>query len=375
MPRTVLFVTLMGYGHVNPTLPIVRELTSRHHRVHYATSPEHRPAVVQAGAEWVTLPSPPPFTPAVGDMRRILVTWFEYYFSVQRIAYPLVRDWCDAHQPDIICYDGSNWYGRLVARVLGIPAIRLLPHLASNDHFSLDLGLTPADPMLRDLAAECDRFAAEYELSFDVSDVFDAIDERNLIFVPREFQPAGETFDEQFRFVGPTVPMEPAEQWSPRELDQPLVYISLGSAITDADFYRACISAFEGAGWQVAMTVGDVEIGDVPEFVEIRSSFPQLAVLKHASVFVTHAGMNSVMEALYNAVPMVAVPFTPEQEINAERVRELGLGETLGDVEQLVAVVERVAEDRSIRDSLAAMQRTIQAYGGAVEAADEIERC
>src|SRR4051794_18925568 len=51
--------------------------------------------------------------------------------------------------------------------------------------------------------------------------------------------------------------------------------------------------------------------------------------IKHTDVFVTHGGMNSVMEAIYYGVPMVVVPQQPEQAMTATRVAELGLGVAL----------------------------------------------
>ncbi|MDQ1624321.1 MAG: hypothetical protein QOH19_2739 [Actinomycetota bacterium] len=53
------------------------------------------------------------------------------------------------------------------------------------------------------------------------------------------------------------------------------------------------------------------------------------SVLRHADVFLSHAGMNSTMEALCFGVPLVTFPLRPEQEATARRVEELGLGRRL----------------------------------------------
>jgi len=45
-------------------------------------------------------------------------------------------------------------------------------------------------------------------------------------------------------------------------------------------------------------------------------------VLRHARAFLSHAGMNSTMEALHYGVPLVALPQMPEQAANADRVVE-----------------------------------------------------
>ncbi|MFE3651326.1 glycosyl transferase, partial [Streptomyces sp. NPDC059152] len=49
MAKHLLFVALLGHGHINPTLPLVEELVRRGHRVDYATSAEYADAGTAAG--------------------------------------------------------------------------------------------------------------------------------------------------------------------------------------------------------------------------------------------------------------------------------------------------------------------------------------
>jgi len=151
------------------------------------------------------------------------------------------------------------------------------------------------------------------------------------VFVPRAFQPAGSTFDDRFRFLGAMIgEREHSQSWSSPHPELPLLYISLGSIFTDhPGFYRTCLEAFGDGQYQVAMTVGGVdpaELGPLPPTVQMQPWFPQLALLRQASAFITHAGMNSTMEALYYGVPMLTLPQMPEQAVNADRVAALGLG-------------------------------------------------
>ncbi|MFJ9282614.1 macrolide family glycosyltransferase [Kitasatospora aureofaciens] len=384
--RNLLFVTLTGHGHINPMLPLVEELVRRGHQVVYATEAAHAATVTGAGARWLELPSPPPFTPPSTFGPEAVAGWLRHYFAALSGTYPVLRRHCLSEPVDAVCYDTTNWPGRIAARSLGIPGVQCFPHLASNEKYSLDRQLTAgidADgPEFVALAADCAAFSREYGVPLGVADTMTVADGLNLVFVPREFQPAADSFDERFHFVGPSLESrERSESWSPRDPDAPLLYVSLGTVVDGhADFYRACVAAVADRPWQVAVSVGGAPrsaLGAVPGRVEVRSWFPQLAVLRRAAAFVSHAGMNSVMEALTYGVGIVAVPRTPEQAANAGRLAELGLGVRL-DAEaagagELRAAIDRVASDPAVRAALAEMRRAIRRGGGAARGADLVE--
>ncbi|MEU5208691.1 macrolide family glycosyltransferase [Streptomyces sp. NPDC020742] len=378
-------MALAGHGHINPTLPLVEELVRRGHRVDYATSAEHSEAVIAAGARWVELPVmemgevPREIDPEVlgGFMRRI--------FAAMREAYPVLREHCRTERPDAVCYDTMNWAGRVVAEDLGLPAVRCIPNFASNESFSLfaefGQGADGENPLVDALAADCAEFSAAYGVPLDPANLMDVTEKLNLVFIPREFQPAGDTFDERFHFIGPSLGSREAEPWSPADPEAPLLFISLGTVFNDRpEFYRSCIEAFRDGPYQVAMSVGDLdpaELGEIPPGFDVRPRFPQPAVLRQAAAFVSHTGMNSTMEALYYGVGLIAVPQMPEQAANAGRVAELGLGERLDaatvTAASLRAAVTRVASDSAVRAHLDRMRKVVRECGGAARGADVIE--
>ena len=53
------------------------------------------------------------------------------------------------------------------------------------------------------------------------------------------------------------------------------------------------------------------------------------AVLPHAALLVTHAGLGSVVVALAHGVPMLCLPLDREQPENARAVEDLGAGRML----------------------------------------------
>ena len=386
MSRRVLFVGLAGHGHVTPTLPLVAEPVRRGPRVDYAFGPDVGDAVTAAGAGWGRLPGLPPFSPPAQVGPEMVALWFRHFFAALAATYPVLLEHCRVHRPDGVVYDATNWPARLVARRLGIPAVRTVPNLAENESYTgvgdaLTGGLEE-QPEMAAFAEDVSAFADEHGVDLDVAATMDVTEDLNLVFVPRAFQPAGETFDGRFRFLGPVLgDRENAESWSPPHPELPVLFISLGSIFTDhTHFYRLCRDAFDDGRFQVAMTIGDIDLtdlGPLPETMQVRPWFPQLAVLGEAAGFVTHAGMNSTMEAIYYGVPMLAFPQMPEQVVNAERVVELGLGRRL-DRESLTAdtlrrAVDEITSSPEVAANLDQMRADARRGGGAVGGADAIE--
>lgn len=305
-----------------------------------------------------------------------------------RREFPALLACLAGDRPDAVCYDAMTLSGKMAAAKLALPDVAFLPTYAANEHFSMR-ELMPGQPPAGMLAAwkkageQLNDFAAEQGLGH-LQFLGGPPASLNISFIPREFQPAGETFDASFHFVGPCLgPRGGEDAWQPRAKDRPLLFISLGTTpLNDRpDFFRMCLEGFADTRWQVAMAIGEhlmaSKLVPIPGNIDIRPSFPQLEVLRHAAAFLSHTGMNSTMEALYFAVPLVAFPLQPEQEANARRIQDLGLGRRLlqeGLTPELIRqTVIEVSGDQVIRDNLEAMSKRVRGSGGARAAADAIE--
>ncbi|GAA4943917.1 hypothetical protein GCM10023238_07310 [Streptomyces heliomycini] len=159
--------------------------------------------------------------------------------------------------------------------------------------------------------------------------------------------------------------------------------MSLGSSFTKQPaFYRECVKAFgELPGWhlvlQVGRHVGPAELGDVPENVEVRSWVPQLAILKQADLFVTHAGAGGSQEGLATATPMIAVPQAVDQFGNADMLQGLGVARHVpadeAKAEVLRAAALALVDDPEVARRLKGVQAEMAEEGGTRRAADLIE--
>jgi MGT family glycosyltransferase len=392
MKKHLAFVNAPAPGHVNPTLPLVEELVRRGHRISYATGSSMLGRVEAAGADPVALPSELPTPPPTVDFTpETLALMLEHFLADAQQTFPRMIEQFEHDRPDAVCYDMLTFTGRMLANKLGLPAIALVPNFAANENFSLQDKFMPDSfdlehPKLVEFRKRMQDFAEQYGVTVDPRPMGGTPAALNLVFIPKQFQLAAETFDERFRFLGPSIGAREHEQWQPARPDTPVLFISLGTAFNNRpDFYRMCFEAFGDNGpdptWQVAMSVGDhvdsAELGQAPANFDVRASFPQPAVLQHARVFLSHTGMNSTMESLYYGVPLVAVPQMPEQFANASRTEELGLGRRLLTeeitAEQLRTTADEVAGNEEIRAHVVEMQRLVRDSGGAVAGADALE--
>ena len=102
---------------------------------------------------------------------------------------------------------------------------------------------------------------------------------------------------------------------------------------------------------------------------------PQLEVLQHADVFVTHGGMNSSSEALYYGVPLVVIPVTGDQPFVAKRLTEVRAGIRLNRNEltsELLCETVKVMDDVTFKENSRKVGESLRNAGGYQRAVEEI---
>lgn len=376
----------LGAGHINPTLGIVAELVRRGHRVTYWAPRMFADRITETGARFEPVTSTweqmdddgPPQMHGKELIRAMGLLLDETAALTPRLA--------QASRPDLVLHDGTlAWWGRVLAHQWDVPSVETWPNFVSNKHWSMNTyaKITPFDPRFLWQMFRIGRYLHGQGIT-KVGDFMQGrLASARIVTIPRAFQYAGDTF-EGWNFVGPCLTERAfQDDWTPPDNGSPVLLVSLGTAYNARpDFYRMIIESAADRPWHVVLAVGDqVRIGDLgaaPDNVELHPQVPQLAVLGHASAFVTHAGMGSVMEGVHQQVPLVAVPQMAEQRANADRIAGLGLGVELDpaglDADVLWAAVTDVAGASAIRDRLTEMRAEMDAAGGATTAADVVER-
>ena len=347
----ILMVNLPYAGHTNPTLPLTRELIRRGHRVTYVNAEPFRRRIEETGAVFVPYRDFPD-SPSEEAVKR----------KSFRAAFDTALSLTDSF--DLLIYEMFFYPGIEIARRRGIPCVRQFSQPAwSEETWKKAPAFFKASARLIDLQVLSREDARS--MGFPSSCLRDGIlnsrPDLNIVYVPEQFQGCRDTFDESYLFmVPPPASTAPDSAIPYAEMRSPVVYISLGSIISNLGFCRECIRAFGGRPVSVILNTGKVppeSLGTIPENIHAFSCVPQIEVLQHTDVFLTHCGMNSINEALYFGVPMVAMPFLNDQLTNARRITELGLGKRVRSFpsrgKELYRAVCEVYRDGEIRRNAA----------------------
>ena len=391
MARIALY-NLPAYGHINPTLGLVRELVRRGDEVLYFSTPPFREHLERAGATFVDYGIdfwPRGSEPAEG--LKVLENMVSFALALSERLVAQAR----TLRLDAVIHDAYTVWGKKVAEVLGVPGIATFPNYAVDLRFYFRSSLIDVEgvrrvarglPALARLVYKSAKLHRRLRLRrLDLLDVMFNPEPLNLVFTSREMQARVEDFDERYVFVGANVERTPGETDFPLgDLEgRTVVYISMGTVYNQRpDYYREILEEFASARFTVVLSVGrDVDIdalGEVPRGIIVRPSVPQLDVLQRSSAFVTQAGSTSVNEALYFGVPMICMPRAADQHWTARRIRQTGAGLDLGtrpvDAAFLRRNVERILSDPGYARRAAALGESMRRAGGPTAAADHVHR-
>ncbi len=336
---TAIFFGLPAHGHTNPTLPIVAELVRQGEHIIYYSTEEFRPTIEATGADFRAYGGTFPFNEIFFDENSFRVIRRLFQLS-QRILEHFLSEVKEV-QPDYILYDSMAAWGHYFAQILHLPAVCSMTTFAITRRLAFRvpvpsialMGVRSLDEIIRANALGRQISRAYRVKKLDYLGYLLNTGQMTLVYTSRDFQSYAEAFDDTFKFVGPSIAPRVSAPAFPFEALHAgsLLYISLGTLVYQQnEFYRCCFRAFEQSDYQVVMSVGRhtaiEQLGSIPENFIVRHTVPQLEMLQRATLFITHAGMNSTHEALYYGVPLLAIPQATDQHYIARRIEQLGAG-------------------------------------------------
>jgi MGT family glycosyltransferase len=385
---TVAFIAMRQEGHFASLLPLVSGVAARGGRALVLTDREFAARVERARGRFVDLFAGRPVE-AVDD--ESLPAPCRYVTFAGRHGADVARELKELGA-ELVVHDAHAPVGRVAATALEIPHVSVCPahnvHPARLEELVRTLPAVKISPACHDAVEVLRRFGFEDASPFAFASWLSP--HLNVYGEPRAFLhdedrralepvafsgclPTAEEIDAAARSPGPGYFREAGERLR--------LYVSFGTVVwryypeQAAAAMRAIAAAAAGEdGVFAVLSCGGSTLGLGEERrlragnVSVHRYVDQWQALREADAFVTHNGLKSTHEAIYNRVPMLSYPFFWDQPGLAERCRELGVATPLGSG----PMAPLGAAD--LDDALAALSRREVELGAALERARGWER-
>lgn len=418
-----LFATMPATGHVNPGLPIARELVARGHDVRWYCGNAFRRSIERTGARFLAPMHGPDLDDNIGDTlfpeRRKHKGLAQLKFDLRHIFIDMVpgvvRDLegeLQREPADALVTDSAFAAAPILRERGGPPraafGITVLT-TSSIDTAPFGLALMPSSTPLGRLRNKA-LYAMVNRLIFRRENEYWQ-DMRVKMGLPRT---GGSLFDGgshnidlilqsgvadleyprgdmklNLHFVGAFVP-QPPEEWTPpawwSDLDSAkrVVLVTQGTIANDFDdLLRPAVRALaDQDDILVVVTTGSRPAGDLamplPKNVRVEQFIPYAHLMPKVDVLVTNGGYGSIQIALAHGVPVVAAGATEDKPEIANRVQWAGVGVGMKvkrpSEKRIRAVVRRVLHDLSYARRARAIREKLAQLDAPRRSADLIER-
>jgi zeaxanthin glucosyltransferase len=399
------FICPNAQGHLNAMTALARQLQARGHDVVFLYSSG------AGGLPFVPGPDKDHFDENIGEASkmqgedalkfgmRLLMTQTE---AILRSLPAIVQ----ANGVDALLLDTVQYYIELGPMQLGMPYIHVSaalhrdysgytpPHFSDWPHETTPAalarnreGVAQWAKIVGEANAGVRAYAEKARLKIHWEDLGSTLSPLALISqTPRAFDFESSHWPTQFHHTGPFHNDKGRAKidfpWE-RLTGEPLIYASMGTILNGrSDVFRTIVAAVgKHKGLQLVLSVGaqvDLEqIGPIPGNAIVVKRAPQLELLKQASVCITHAGLNTVLESLAQGVPQVAIPIAFDQPGVAARIahKQTGVVTTLDKLttDHLSTLVGEVLNDSTYRNNARKLQKAIAEADGLSVAADLVE--
>lgn len=196
---------------------------------------------------------------------------------------------------------------------------------------------------------------------------------------PRDY--LAKTFHYTGPFIEPAATQEGEFPWE--RLDgRPLIYASLGTLQNRLQHvFQIIAEACSTIDAQLVLALGNKNATPPPNLAGnpiVVGYAPQAALLRRATMVITHCGLNTTLETLAQGLPLVGIPITNDQPGVATRVEYLGAGIKIPvhqlTTERLRGAIDRIQSDTSYRRRAGELAEQVSSIDGPAMAAELIER-
>ena len=416
--------TMPVAGHVNPAIPIVKQLVQQGHEVWWYTGEGLKEKIEATGAHHVPIRNGIDFT----RLETIPADWIAQKDSLKGInqfKFYLKHGFIDAavnqlqdlteilevFPADVLLCDvfflGMSWLHEKTGLPWAAFGMSALP-FNSQDTAPFGLGVKPDDSFLGRLKIKGLNWLSRNILMNNVVVYLDQVRQSVGLPVKKQdffgaalspflylqgttpsFEYPRKDLPPQIHFTGTFVPpasveFKPPSWWSDLDHDRPNIFVTQGTIATDAgNLLVPTINALSDEEMLVIVTTGgqsvkELNLKSIPANTRIEPFIPYSHLLPHIDVMVTNAGFNGVQIALTNGVPMVTAGQTEEKPEICARVEWSGVGINLKTStptpSQIRNAVKTVLASPAYKQSVLKIREEIKEYNSPVIAASLLEK-
>lgn len=401
-----------GAGHLNPLIALARELADRGHAVTFFQQPRIECQVRQAGLEFVALENGSSgreerraqgsagIWPQLCGLRLNLQRIIRDIEFFLRETPPALK----ARDVNALIVDEIALAGPTVAQIAGLPYFVVsvsVPHHSGWQAFPRNSGYRLSHSRISWLERAVleisvlrmrgpirwaiDRYRRSLGLGpvRKLQQTFPML--AHIAQLPSDLDFPRKALPANFHYAGPLTSSltRPPVDFPWEKLDgRPLVYASLGTTKhVQPEIFRMIAESCRNLDVQLVISLGGrydpAALTGLPENALAVKFAPQLEILKLARLVITHAGANTVFEALAEGKPMIAIPLAFDQPAIAARLARLNLGLVLPvmrlSAERIRAAVTALLGNPGYGEAAVRMQHALQRIRGPETAANLME--
>lgn len=416
----LLIATAPGDGHVNPLVPVARELVGRGHEVRWYTGRAYRDRVERTGAVHEAMVDAYDYGGMTRERAfprhagltgiRGMTTGFQEVFLDTAPAQLRDLERITARFPvDALISDETCFAAGFLRERRGVPLVWVATSvyiLDSRDTAPVGLGLGPDGSASGRLRNRVLRWAADHLVLRRLRNAGSALRAElglaplpggaftNVVEPPDlylmgtvpGFEYPRSDLHRAVRFVGalqdPPRAGELPGWWDELGAGRPVVHVTQGTVANDVDrLLLPCLRALADLDALLVVTTGvppeQLDLGPLPANARVERFVPHAHLLPHTDLMVTNGGYGGVTAALAHGVPLVVAAATEEKHEVAAHVAWAGVGLHVRGRSDLAAAVrravDRVLVEPSFRERAAALRADYREHGGARLAVDHIE--
>ena len=365
----ILVATVPDIGHINPIVPLARELVARGHEVRWYIGMKHAARIEATGGRFVGFTLARDYDDLQIERefpgRSALAGLDQLRFDLMRIfidpapgQFADIQAIADVWKPDVIVADPTMVGAGFVHERLDIPLaiVSVLPCvLRSRDTAPFGLGLPPSSSIagrvrnallnqliehvvFRGVQAHWQRTRAQVDLARGEF-LFDAPRRISRFLLPTVpgFEYPRSDLPDNVDFIGILPVDAPLGVERPGWFDEldgsrPVVHVSQGTiANAKPELFAPTIEGLASDDVLVVVATGgrprgELGLAQVADNVRVASMLPYADLLPRTSVMVTNGGYGGVQIALSHGVPIVVAGTTEDKPEVAARVAWSGAG-------------------------------------------------